>query len=773
MKLKLRLKTRIILGVILITTTLYIGAASIIIYSFYKDTLNNSLRYTNNILNISSRYFGLILDRDMEILRTVKVAVVSLRKLENEKVIRELQEDFCRNVLYQTPQFLSLSINWQISVLKNNPALYGRIRYTYYRSEGEIVTQIDTLETQGDNILGEYYKYKISKKEGMTDPYYYSYTQSQKDKILMTSLVTPILSRNVFQGLVVADVGLEHFYQLLEEIKPFDYVDNFLISHTEKFVAFTNHQQYTNQPIIKYFGDKVFTKEISPNFAQKKSFTFEMKDSTGTTYFYSFHPIQIGNFDKPWYVGSMVPKKVITEPVRRLINISVAVSIILLILLFLFSMLLANTITRFFELMRDTLNYLAEGAIHKAKKIPYSATDELGDIATNINRLIDGLNRLSTFAKEIGAGNLDYELTKLSDEDILAEAFLEMRRSLKIAKLEDMRRKQEEEIQNWIVQGENMFAQILREHYQNIEELAYQVISNLVKYTGSVQGGLFIINDEDPNNKYIELVAAYAYDRRKYLEKKIPYGVGLIGRAVAEGETIYISNVPPDYLSITSGLGDRHPSALLIVPFKFNEIIYAVVELASFESYRAHVRRFVERIGVSVASTIANVRITERTRQLVEQLRARSQELAAQEEEMRQNLEEMRATQEELRKKAQELESVVEALNKIAYVLELNPEGYVININDRFLKLIKKRKEEVLGKHYLSVIPEIGDQSYFEKILEDLKKGHMRLLRSHLLIGSADIYLNMAYVPIMSEDTLQKIVVIGTDITQFVKTQNK
>jgi methyl-accepting chemotaxis protein len=306
-----------------------------------------------------------------------------------------------------------------------------------------------------------------------------------------------------------------------------------------------------------------------------------------------------------------------------------------------------------------------------------------------------------------------------------------------------------------------------------LEDLAYQVISNLVKYTKSVQGGLFIINDEDPNNKYIELVAAYAYDRRKFLEKRIPYGVGLLGRAVAEGETIYISNVPPDYLSISSGLGDRHPSALLIVPFKFNEIIYAVVELAAFEDYRAHVRRFVERIGVSVASTIANFSITQRTRQLVEQLRARSQELAAQEEEMRQNLEEMRATQEELRKKAQELENVVEALNKIAYVIELNPDGYILNINDRMLRLLKKRKDEILGKHYLSVIPEIGDQSQFDKVLDELKQGQMRLIRAHLLIGSSDFYLNMAYVPIMVEDKLQKIIVIGTDITQFVKSQNQ
>ncbi len=766
---KLSFRTRIILGIILITTTLYALALSITISLFYKDTVKSSLRYTNKILEISSRYFGTIIEHDMEILRTVKAATITFRELNNEKIFRGLQKDFCTRVLQNTPQFLSLSINWQISALKQNPSLYGRIRYTYFREQGQIKHKIDTLETQGDNILGEYYKYKISKKEGITDPYYYSYTKAEKHKILMASLVTPILSQNIFQGLVVADIGLEHFYQLLEEIKPYDYIDNFLVSSSEKFIAFTHHKQYTNKPIIKYFGDVIYTRYLKPNFAQQKTFTFKLKGKNGKNYFVTIYPVKIGTLEKPWYLGSLIPQKNLLAPIKKLVRLSIYASLILLLILLAFSIILANNLIKFFDIIRQSIDKLAEGDIYRAPRIQYSREDEFREIANDINRLIDNLKKLADFAKAIGEGNLDYKFNKISEHDILGQAFLDMRRNLKIAKIEETKRKQDEEIHNWMVHGENMIAQILREHNQNIDELAYHVVSSLVKYTNSVQGGLFIINDDDPNNKYIELVAAYAYDKRKLVQKKIPYGVGLLGRAVIEGETIHITNIPPDYLSLTSGLGDRHPNSLLIVPFKFNEVIYAVIELAAFESYKPHVRRFIERVGVSVASTIANVKITERTRNLVAQLQARSQELAAQEEEMRQNLEEMRAIQEELRKKAAELENIVMAINKIAYVLELNHEGYILNVNDLFINLLKIAKNEIVGKFFTNVIPDLETDQTFDQILEQLSENKTVILKAKINAANKTYWLNLTFVPILSDSELQKIIVIGTDITQFME----
>ncbi len=768
---KLSLRARIILGIISITVIIYLLAAALIIYSAYRDTYKNTISYTDNILNISSLYFSQILNQHLEVLRSIKYAEEPLLENTNPDTYLKIQNNYYTNILYNYPAFLAIATNWEISYLKNNPSLYGRIRYMYYKLDGKVIRQIDTLETEGENISGLYYKYKISKKEGMTEPYYFKYTPSQ-EPILMSSLFTPILKSNEFIGLVVADVDLGYFYNLLFDIQPFKFVETFLISQENKFVAFTNHKDLTNKPLTKFFPDKYYTKYIVPNFDKKTEFSFDYKDNEGNVFHVTFYPVRIGNFEKPWYIGNIIPQKVLLEPVRRIIRISILISSILLIILFVFSYIVASSLTKFLALIRESMEKLSTGHIDQTLKLDIKAQHEMGIVAQSINRLVDNLIRLSEFAKEIGKGNLDVKIEKVSDDDVLTEAFLEMKRSLQIARIEDTKRKQEEEIQNWLIQGENLFAQILREHSQDIEQLAFHVISNLVKYTGSVQGGLFIINDDNPDNKYIELIAAYAYGRRKFLEKKIPFGVGLIGRAVLEGETIHITQVPEDHLSISSGLGDRHPNSLLIVPFKFNEIIYAVVELASFEGYKAHVRRFVERIGISVASTIANVKITMRTQRLVDQLRTRSQELAAQEEEMRQNLEEMRATQEELRKKASELDNIVKAINEIALVIETTPDGYITDVNEKFIMFLKRRKEAVVNRLFTTVVPHFISGAEFDDLLNELAKGQPKFLQTSWELDNKKYNISLAFIPIIYEDQLQKIIIIGSDITEIEKNEN-
>ena len=291
-------------------------------------------------------------------------------------------------------------------------------------------------------------------------------------------------------------------------------------------------------------------------------------------------------------------------------------------------------------------------------------SDEIGEMSKALNELVSGLKALSGIALEIGRGNYDSKFKPLSDDDVLGNSLLRMRDDLKAAAIEDTKRKREDEQRNWASTGVAKFSDILRNNNDKLDALSYDVISNLVVYLDANQGGIFLINDNDKADVFIELISCYAYNRKKHLEKRISLGEGLIGRCILEKEAICLTDVPDSYIKITSGLGDANPRCLLLVPLAINERVFGVIEIASFTEIQPYQIEFVEKIAEIIASTLSTVKINMQTSKLLEQSKLQAEELAAQEEEMRQNMEELRATQEQSSRKERELQITLTEMQK-------------------------------------------------------------------------------------------------------------
>lgn len=280
---------------------------------------------------------------------------------------------------------------------------------------------------------------------------------------------------------------------------------------------------------------------------------------------------------------------------------------------------------------------------------------------TVIVDITDNLRFATEFVREIGKGNFNARLEGITDENFelnkqnLAGELVNMKVRMK-ASAEDEKKRV------WATEGLANFGELLRTSSHDLAKLSEEVVIFVVKYLKANQGGIFILNDEDDNNRYLELVAAYAFERKKYLTKKIGVGEGLVGQTYLERETIHLKQLPKNYAAITSGLGGANPHTLILVPLKIEETVLGVLEIASFKDFEKHEIEFCEKIGESIASTISNVKINERTRYLLEQSQQQSEEMKAQEEEMRQNMEELQATQEEMGRKEKDYIHRIEQL---------------------------------------------------------------------------------------------------------------
>lgn len=227
----------------------------------------------------------------------------------------------------------------------------------------------------------------------------------------------------------------------------------------------------------------------------------------------------------------------------------------------------------------------------------------------------------------------------------------------------------EEKKRSWANVGLNKFSEILRSG-EDVEIIYRKLISNIVEYMGANQGGLFIVEENEKGEIVMKLVSCYAYSREKYLEKEIRPGQSLLGQVYLEGEKMLIKQIPNNYVSITSGLGEATPDQLLIVPFKVNETIEAIVEIASFSNFETHQIEFLEKLGEGVASSISIIKADRQTKLLLQESQVKTEELSAQEEEMRQNMEELNATQEEMSRKEREYLNKINNLEKKIGVFE-------------------------------------------------------------------------------------------------------
>jgi len=377
--------------------------------------------------------------------------------------------------------------------------------------------------------------------------------------------------------------------------------------------------------------------------------------------------------------------------------------------------------------------------------------------------------KVSNYLESLIKNDFKTQYTLDNENDKLGKTLISLKENLKENREREEERRKEDELRSWMAESHAKFGDLLRSNNDNIETLAYNVISELTKHLGAIQGGFYLLNDENNTNRFYDLVAFYAYNRKKYADHQVPWGEGLIGTCGIERKTIYLEDVPNDYVRVTSGLGEANPSSLLVIPLKTEDDLYGVLEIASLNTFEKHQIEFAEQLGVNIATTFATLRTNVKTAKLLEESKLQAEALASQEEEMRQNMEELQATQEEAARQSKEFINLSNTVNHTLIRAEYDKRGNLLYANTKFLnKLEYNGNSEVEGQH-ISLFIADKDEEWFNDLWKTLADGgrHFEGYMKHITKNGKDLWTMATYTCVRNDSgEVEKILFLGLDTTE-------
>jgi PAS domain-containing protein len=500
----------------------------------------------------------------------------------------------------------------------------------------------------------------------------------------------------------------------------------------------------------------------------------QFTSETGETMLCTYKPLHISNLN--WVLVTLMDKSEALSAASRFTLIFFGIALLIAVILYYMSAVTSNAITSRLLLLKNTILDLAKG--EKVEEPEAESSDEIGLALGALAKLSARMRDATAFISEVSTGSIEGEFAVVSETDRYGIALSNLKKSLALKREEEEKRRKEDEIRNWSTHGIAMFNDILRSDNNDLEKLSLNIIRNIIQYLSANQGGLFLI-EEDEGDQHLNLIASYAYDRQKFLKKKIAIGEGLAGNCVLEKKTVLLKKIPDNYIEISSGLGKSKPGCLIIVPLKKEEEVLGVLELASFNDFRPHEVEFLEKVAESVASSLITVRLHQQTSQYLERFRQQAEEMKAQDEELRQNIEELQATHEQMeRLKKEETERnekmiremedyrklLISVLNEVPEKIFLKDDkGRFVIANKLVAENYNKTVEEILGKSDFDFYPKDEAEKYFKYEQEIIQSGQTQSFEE----GDLTLYDKMIVRSIKKPFYIEHLGITGLFGVQF------
>jgi hypothetical protein len=314
-----------------------------------------------------------------------------------------------------------------------------------------------------------------------------------------------------------------------------------------------------------------------------------------------------------------------------------------------------------------------EGKLGGQAKVP-GASGTWRDLTDNVNELAANLTTQVRAIAEVATAVTKGDLTRSIAVEAQGEvAILKDNINQMIANLRETTQKNTE--QDWLKTNLAKFTRMLQGQ-RDLETVSRLILSELAPLVFAQHGVFYLMETAENHPSYLKLVSTYAYRERKHLGNRFHLGEGLIGQCALEKGRILLTEVPSDYIKISSGLGESTPTNVVALPVLFEGQVTAVIELASFHKFSEIHLTFLDQLTESIAIVLNTIAASMRTEELLKQSQSLAEELQSQQKELtgtnqrlEQQAQSLRASEDLLKNQQEQLQQTNEELEEKAELL--------------------------------------------------------------------------------------------------------